>query len=155
MKHIKTFELFVNESQLNDTIINNTKLYFYGMSHSNSSNSFSPYGIKLFKSMDENNLLYTIWRFGEETQKVTSKDFSFSVSAYKSEGKTIQDAYKNLSNVIKYIENEIEECEKYIIYLDTRSTKSKTEKKSLTISKKKQIKFYNEIIKDIKTIKLT
>jgi hypothetical protein len=154
MKYIKTFESFVNESQLNDTILNNARIYFYGLHLKNSRNGFSPYGIKRFKSIDDNSLTYTVWRFGEETITVPSGTFTFSVQVYKSEGNTIQDAYEHMSTVIKYIEDEIKKTEDSIVFLDTKSLKSVSQKKKLIRSSKKKIKYHEEIIKDIKSIKL-
>jgi len=143
----------IGASGLNDKVINNSKIYFYGLKLKDNQRGFSSYGIKLFKSLDQNNLTYSIWGFGEETKTVNTHIFISSVEMYKHNGNDINDALSSANNSIKNIEAKIEESEKYIEFLTNHSKKPQSERKRLIASSKKSIEFYDSIIKDIKSLK--
>jgi hypothetical protein len=142
--------------------LNAAKVYFYGLHLKASRGNFSPYGIKLLKSIDGNNLTYSVWSFGkEEIITIPAGVFTSAVSAYKSEGNNINDAFihatENISRIEDHIKDLDADIDRWTQYIDQRSVytgnKSMSEMKRIVASSKKAIKYHNEIIKDIKSLK--
>jgi len=139
-----------NEQQLNAA-----RVYFYGLHLKANRGNFSPYGIKLFKSLDGNNLTYSVWSFGEKIITIPAGVFTSAVYAYKAEGNDINDAFINATKTISYIEDEIKKYQHHVdtLLTNTNSNKSMSERKRIVARAKQAIKYHNEIIKDIKSLK--
>jgi len=148
--------------------LNAAKVYFYGLHLKASRGNFSPHGIKLFKSIDGNNLTYSVWSFSfgkEEIITVSIDVFTLAISKYKLEGNNINDAFVGATNKITQIEDKIKELEhdldRWTQIINTRhyngsvytGNKSIPKMKQIVASKKKEIKYCNTIINDIKSLK--
>jgi hypothetical protein len=152
---IKLRTLLQEEAGPNAQQLAAAKVYFYGAHTQNPRSNFSPYGIKLFKSLDGNNLTYSVWGFGEEIITIPAGVFTSAVAAYKSEGKDINDAFISATNHISEIEDKIKKYQHDVdtLLTNTNSNKSMSERKQIVARAKKAIKYHNEIIKDIKSLK--